>query len=389
MKDTRTSTSSQRLAGTLNTLIECPEADITAIPAVRPKLFPTGNNRNIAVSIQELVYGGKKAGVGASAKYSYRYNELIYSSEELHGPRKDKGSSEWLYTHFLQRTSPTDKSLQPPKNNQKGKKKGKGKGKAQLEQALPAELQNSQEREDSHGKCVQHGKKSDGIQKQGGGKNEPILSKETDLLKLINNLDTCNKQILANLNNSKYIQKKLGREILQVKESQKSIIGLESVNKANILSLTQICAKIECKVFLLNQPDYNYISFINKKLRELRIQVQNLENSTGHNASLFQEQLEESDKERLEMKEDIQSSINNISLKNEFPKQSTPIIDGNVLNVNNHLHHTIPSNAELETACNFEDIPKLEEWPTFSGEGEYNYMEYMKTIDTFKEDFSI
>ncbi|MBW0591134.1 hypothetical protein O181_130849 [Austropuccinia psidii MF-1] len=57
--------------------------------------------------------------------------------------------------------------------------------------------------------------------------------------------------------------------------------------------------------------------------------------------------------------------------------------------MNNDLHHKIPSNAEVETACNFKDIPRLEEWPTFSGKGEYNHMEFMKTIDMFKEDFNI
>ncbi|MBW0545205.1 hypothetical protein O181_084920 [Austropuccinia psidii MF-1] len=135
----------------------------------------------------------------------------------------------------------------------------------------------------------------------------------------------------------------------------------------------QICARIESKVPLLNQPYDSSISFITRQLKELRIQVQNLENSTGHNAALFQEQLEKSDKERLELKEDIQSSINNISLKNELPRQSTPILDRNVLNLNNDLHHTISSNVEVETACNFKDIPGLDEWLTFSGEGEYKY----------------
>ncbi|MBW0589066.1 hypothetical protein O181_128781 [Austropuccinia psidii MF-1] len=111
MEDARTSTSSQRLASTFDTLIESPEADITAIAFVRPKSFPTGNNRNIPVPIQEVVYGGKAAGMKTSAKSLDRHNELISSSEEVHGPRKDRGSSEGLDTHFLQRTSPTDKSL--------------------------------------------------------------------------------------------------------------------------------------------------------------------------------------------------------------------------------------------------------------------------------------
>ncbi|MBW0561286.1 hypothetical protein O181_101001 [Austropuccinia psidii MF-1] len=97
----------------------------------------------------------------------------------------------------------------------------------------------------------------------------------------------------------------------------------------------QICARIASKVILLNAPDENFISFIARQWKELRIQVQNLENSTGHNAAYFQEQLEKGDKERLELKEDNQSRINNISLKNDFPRQSTPILDRDVLNLNN------------------------------------------------------
>ncbi|MBW0581665.1 hypothetical protein O181_121380 [Austropuccinia psidii MF-1] len=59
MEDARTSTSSKRLASTLDTLIESPEAEITAIAVVRPESLSTGNNRDIPVSVQELVYGSK------------------------------------------------------------------------------------------------------------------------------------------------------------------------------------------------------------------------------------------------------------------------------------------------------------------------------------------
>ncbi|MBW0563539.1 hypothetical protein O181_103254, partial [Austropuccinia psidii MF-1] len=38
-----------------------------------------------------------------------RHHELISSSEEAHGARKDRGTFEGLDTHVLQRTSPTDK----------------------------------------------------------------------------------------------------------------------------------------------------------------------------------------------------------------------------------------------------------------------------------------
>ncbi|MBW0511859.1 hypothetical protein O181_051574 [Austropuccinia psidii MF-1] len=160
MEDSRTSTNSQR-----------------------PEPFPTVKNRNIPVLVQELVYGGKAAGVGTSAKSLDRHNELISSSEEFHWPRKDRGSSEGLDTHVFQRTSSTDKSLvEKPKHvvrgpevevgprkgqkpsgsspslqekkststsakqgqeNPKEKSEGQAKGKGQVEQALPTELQNS------------------------------------------------------------------------------------------------------------------------------------------------------------------------------------------------------------------------------------------------------
>ncbi|MBW0593996.1 hypothetical protein O181_133711 [Austropuccinia psidii MF-1] len=219
MEDDRTPTSSQRLASTFEPLIESPEAEITAI-AVEPESFPTGSSGDLPVSVQELVYGRQTAILGTSSKSLDRHHELLSSSEEVHGARKDIRTSEGWDTNVLQRTSPTDKSLvEKPKHvirgseEEVGPRQGKqpsgsspsihqqksastsakqaqaspkdqpeGKGKAQMEQALPAELQNPKERKDSHGQCVQHGKNSDGIQKEGGGKIEPILPKEIDLV---------------------------------------------------------------------------------------------------------------------------------------------------------------------------------------------------------------
>ncbi|MBW0577009.1 hypothetical protein O181_116724 [Austropuccinia psidii MF-1] len=121
MEDSRTSTSSQRLARTFDNLIESPEADITAIPVVRPESFPAGNNRDITVSVQELVYASKAAGVGTSSKSFERHNELLYSSEEINGPRKDRRTSEGLDIHFLQGKSPIDKGfVEKPKHFVRG-----------------------------------------------------------------------------------------------------------------------------------------------------------------------------------------------------------------------------------------------------------------------------
>ncbi|MBW0587868.1 hypothetical protein O181_127583 [Austropuccinia psidii MF-1] len=110
MEVATTSTSSQSLASTFDTLIESPESDITAI-AVRPESLPTGSSRDIPVSVKKLVYGSKTAQVGTFPKSFNRHHELISLSEEVHGARKGRGTSEGLDTHVLQRTSPTDKIL--------------------------------------------------------------------------------------------------------------------------------------------------------------------------------------------------------------------------------------------------------------------------------------
>ncbi|MBW0495917.1 hypothetical protein O181_035632 [Austropuccinia psidii MF-1] len=87
-EDARTSTSSQRSDSTFDTLNKGPEADITSIADYTLESLSTGNNRDIPVSVQELVYGSKTARVGTSPKSLDRHHELISSSEEVHGTNK-------------------------------------------------------------------------------------------------------------------------------------------------------------------------------------------------------------------------------------------------------------------------------------------------------------
>ncbi|MBW0512273.1 hypothetical protein O181_051988 [Austropuccinia psidii MF-1] len=208
---------------------------------------PKGNSGDIPVSVQELVYGSKTVGVGTSSKSLDRKNELLSSSEEFNRPNKTqdlwkgwtpiscKGQVQkikaWLKKQSIF-SEDQKKELAPKKDNspvedsqastsaKQGKARpkeqyeGQEKGKYQVEQTLPPELHNSKERKDSHRQCVQYGKNYDGIQKEGGGNHEPILSKEIELLKLVSNVETCNKEILAKLNNFEDIPQTFGREIL-------------------------------------------------------------------------------------------------------------------------------------------------------------------------------
>ncbi|MBW0500039.1 hypothetical protein O181_039754 [Austropuccinia psidii MF-1] len=138
---------------------------------------------------------------------SWLKNQSVLSEDQK---KKLAQGKENIPVEAPQASTSAQKAQENPKDQPEGQAKVKGKGKAQMEQALPAELQDSQEREDSHGQCVQYGKNSDGIQKQGRGNIEPIIPKEVYLLKLVNQIKSFNKQIITKFKTFEYIQKKVG-----------------------------------------------------------------------------------------------------------------------------------------------------------------------------------
>ncbi|MBW0583850.1 hypothetical protein O181_123565 [Austropuccinia psidii MF-1] len=62
--------------------------------------------------------------------------------------------------------------------------------------------------------------------------------------------------------------------------------------------------------------------------------------------------------------------IENSQLKNEFSTS---------------FHNLEPSMGQAL----LKEVPKLKEWPHFSGEGEYDHMEFIRGIDMIKEDFEL
>ncbi|MBW0517657.1 hypothetical protein O181_057372 [Austropuccinia psidii MF-1] len=66
-----------------------------------------------------------------------------------------------------------------------------------------------------------------------------------------------------------------------------------------------------------------------------------------------------------------------------LPRHSTPLTEEK-LSVKLSLTPFIGENIISE-----KDIPKLEEWPIFSVEGEYNHIDFIRTIYMFQEDFHI
>ncbi|MBW0525794.1 hypothetical protein O181_065509 [Austropuccinia psidii MF-1] len=102
----------------------------------------------------------------------------------------------------------------------------------------------------------------------------------------------------------------------------------------------------------------------------------------------------------MNLKDDIQSEIRRVTGKmdtineanSKIPKLSTPF---------SHIRSPVKPKEELKnpfiTDLSHQDNnqvlmneePQLKEWPTFTGEGEYDHMSFIKTIDMLEEDYAI
>ncbi|MBW0570383.1 hypothetical protein O181_110098 [Austropuccinia psidii MF-1] len=109
------------------------------IPELPP--VPKGNNRDIPVSVQQLVYGGKAAGVGTSSKSLDRHNELLSSKNQkkklAQGKYNSPVEAPQASTSKNTPQQVPNKDKKNPKNNQKGKQKAKGKAKSKWTKPNP------------------------------------------------------------------------------------------------------------------------------------------------------------------------------------------------------------------------------------------------------------
>ncbi|MBW0583164.1 hypothetical protein O181_122879 [Austropuccinia psidii MF-1] len=256
MEDARTSTTSQSLANIFDTLIESPEAEITAI-AVRPESLPTGSSRDIPVSVQELVYGSKQKEwellpslwIGTMSSYLQvkKFMGPEKTEELLKGwtPMSCKGQVQqikaWLKNQSMlsedqkkklaqcKDNTPVetpqastskdppqpvpDKPKQAPKTNKKGNQKAKGKAKPKLNKPYPQNYRIPKKEKIAMDNVFNMARTLMEFKKQGRGKIEPIFPKEIDLVRLVTQFESCNKEIMTNFKIFEYIQQKLDNEI--------------------------------------------------------------------------------------------------------------------------------------------------------------------------------
>ncbi|MBW0546784.1 hypothetical protein O181_086499 [Austropuccinia psidii MF-1] len=112
---------------------------------------------------------------------------------------------------------------------------------------------------------------------------------------------------------------------------------------------------------------------INDQLRILKEHVLEIISNTNQ----FATHLEKSDHERQKVKNEIIANMEKINTNYEphMPRNPTAFTEEKP-SVKGSLTPFLGENPICA-----KDIPKMEEWPKFSGEGEYNNIEFIRTID--------
>ncbi|MBW0514862.1 hypothetical protein O181_054577 [Austropuccinia psidii MF-1] len=145
-------------------------------------------------------------------------------------------------------------------------------------------------------------------------------------------------------------------------------------------SITNTCDRIESKCQAQDDEMEDLsTSKIYDQLRILKDHVLEITKNTNQ----FATHLAKSDSERQKLTNEIIENVEQIHKTYEphIPRHSTPLTKEK-FSVKGSLTPFLEENV-----ISAKDIPKLEEWPTFSGEGEYNHIEFIETIDIFQEDF--
>ncbi|MBW0580716.1 hypothetical protein O181_120431 [Austropuccinia psidii MF-1] len=281
----------------------------------------------------------------------------------------------------------------------------------ELEKTILPKLQDYKNPKGCHGQCLEYGQNPDGIQGQGGTKNDTTsFPKEITLSKAVINTLTENKKSLLSLQ--------------EINNNLSSLTKIVVQNKKEIDSIKFIVENRKQKVLIDNtekliqgqQEWYKYIKDIKgkpltinydvsidnltEKLNKLSISVEGFEEKTSSHQKLLLDHVEKSDGARMHLRDDIQSEIRLMTEKmdqineasSNMPKLSTPF---------SHIRSPVKPKEELTSTLItdlshqdnnqvlMKEAPQLKEWPTFTGEGEYDHMSFIKTIDMLQEDYAI
>ncbi|MBW0571285.1 hypothetical protein O181_111000 [Austropuccinia psidii MF-1] len=383
---------------------ERPNPEVPSLPQEKhiwrmPELPPIpqgGSNRNILIPVQKLVQSSQRRRVGNMPEPFAAGHGLLLTHQELSGSGEDHRTLTRLELIVLQRQGQKDKEfveepnsfvhipeegvgndssfrdrgpsgvykLQTSSRSVQGQAQEtseeaersqepsrQGQRQIQLAQTLPTRVKDPQIGAFSHGQCIQHGQNSDVIHSQGSGKDEQNLS-----MQIIQQIHFVKSIIDVELGKFDAKINKITSDISELKRNYQKHTEWYQLTDVRLDSIIDTCDRIENHTVEISE-----------------------------NTNQFATHLAKSDSERQKLKDEIIANVEQIHKNYEphMPRHSTPLTEEK-RSVKGSLTPLLGENV-----ISAKDIPKLEEWPTFSGEGEYSHIEFIRTIDMVQEDFNI
>ncbi|MBW0582685.1 hypothetical protein O181_122400 [Austropuccinia psidii MF-1] len=376
----------------------------------RAEPFSSGRNRNISMPVQKLVQSSQRRGVGNMPKPLAGGHELLLTHQELSGSGEDHRALRRMETPVLQRQGQKDKGLvEEPKSFIHRQEEGtgndssfgdrspsgvyqlqtssrivqrqaqrtseeaersqepsrQGQRQSQLAQTLPTRVQDPQIGAFSCGQCIQYGQNSHGIHSQGAGKDEQDFSTQ------INHVQRAINVEIGKLDSK---LTKITLDINDLKKHDKKYTEWYEITNAKFDSIINACSRIESTCQIQNDEMEDLSIFkMNDQFKTLQDHVLKIVENTNQ----FATHLAKSDSERQKLKNEIIANVEQIHKNYEphMPRHSTPLTEEKP-SVKGSFTPLLGQNV-----VSVKDIPKLEQWLTFSGEGEYNHIELIRTID--------
>ncbi|MBW0503656.1 hypothetical protein O181_043371 [Austropuccinia psidii MF-1] len=254
---------------------------------------------------------------------------------------------------------------------------GQGKRQSKLAQTLTTRIQDPQVGAFSRGQFLQYVQDSYGIHSQRAGKDEQEFSTQIrDEIHFVkSSIDVELGRFYAKLN-------KIISEMSELKRNDKKYTEWYQLTNVRLDSITNTCDRVESKCQVQNDEMKDCsISNINYQLRILKHHALEI----IKNINQFATHLAKSDSEMQKLNNEIIENVEQIHKNYEphMPRNSTPLTEGKS-SVKESLTTFLGANPIYA-----KDIPKMEEWPTFSGEAENNHIEFIRNIDMLQEDFHI
>ncbi|MBW0517715.1 hypothetical protein O181_057430 [Austropuccinia psidii MF-1] len=174
---------------------------------------------------------------------------------------------------------------------------------------------------------------------------------------------------------------KITLDINDLKKNDKQSAEMHKSLITTLELLANTCDRIESK-YQAQDDEMEDLSIlnINDQLKILKDHVLEIAKNTNQ----FATHLAKSDSERQKLKNEIIANVEQIHKNYEphMPRHSTPLTEEKC-SAKESLTPFLGENV-----ISAKSIPKLEEWPKFSGEGEYNHLEFIRTIVMLQEDFT-